>query len=148
TDSFTTLAGTVQAVFALFRIYPDVVVSKGGYASVPAVLAARMLGIPVVIHESDAKPGRANLLAASFAKKIAISFDSAAKYFPKKAQAKIARTGVPIRKALLRVETEGARQYLGLEEGIPTILILGGSQGSQKINDAVLTALPELVAFA
>lgn len=146
TDLFVTLLGTISAVFTLYRIYPDVVVSKGGYASVPTVLAARFLRIPVVIHESDAKPGRANLMAAKFAEKIAISFDSAANYFPKKVQSRIARTGIPIRKALMRVEAEGARQYLGLEPGIPTILVLGGSQGSRKINETLISALPTLVA--
>jgi UDP-N-acetylglucosamine--N-acetylmuramyl-(pentapeptide) pyrophosphoryl-undecaprenol N-acetylglucosamine transferase len=148
TDYFLTLIGTVRAVGALYRIYPDIVVSKGGYGSVPTVLAARLLSIPIVIHESDAKPGRANLMASKFAKKIAISFASAAEYFPKKVQDKIARTGIPIRKALMRVELEGARQYLGLENGIPTILILGGSQGSMKINESVLSSLKELVLFA
>ncbi|HVM59131.1 MAG TPA: UDP-N-acetylglucosamine--N-acetylmuramyl-(pentapeptide) pyrophosphoryl-undecaprenol N-acetylglucosamine transferase [Candidatus Paceibacterota bacterium] len=146
--TFTTLVGIIAAVFALFRIYPDVVFSKGGYGSVPTVLAARILGIPVIIHESDAKPGRANLLASKFAKKIAISFESAAHYFPPKAQSRIARTGIPIRKALTRLEPEGARQYLNLEPSVPTVLILGGSLGSQRINDAVVSALPEFVAFA
>lgn len=148
TDSFVTLIGIFSALIALFRLYPDVVVSKGGYGSVPTVLAARLLRIPVIIHESDAKPGRANLLAAKFATKIAISFESAAAYFPKKVQNKIARTGIPIRKALTRIEPEGARQYLGLESDLPTILILGGSQGALKINEAVLSALPDLVALA
>lgn len=148
TDSLATFIGTLWALIALFRLYPDVVVSKGGYGSVPTTLAARILGIPVVVHESDAKPGRANLFAAKFAEKIAISFESAAKYFPEKVQNKIARTGIPIRKALTRVEREGARQYLGLETGVPTILIFGGSQGSAKINETVLSSLPELVSFA
>ena len=148
TDAFVTLAGTISALFTLFRLYPDVVVSKGGYGSVPTVLAARLLRIPVIIHESDAKPGRANLLAAKFAKKIAISFESAAQYFPKNVQDRIARTGIPIRKALMRVEIEGAQQYLGLENDIPTILILDGSQGAVKINEMVLTSLPRLVALA
>ncbi|MFZ2167854.1 MAG: UDP-N-acetylglucosamine--N-acetylmuramyl-(pentapeptide) pyrophosphoryl-undecaprenol N-acetylglucosamine transferase [Minisyncoccia bacterium] len=148
TDTLKTLTGTITALFALFRIYPDVVVSKGGYASVPVVLAAHILRIPIIIHESDAKPGRANLLAAKWATKIAISFDSAAQYFPAKAQNKIARTGIPIRKALMRVETEGARQYLELEKDVPTILVLGGSQGAVKINETVLSSLVELVAFA
>lgn len=148
TDLFVTLRGIVAALIVLFRIYPDIVVSKGGYASVPTVLAAWILRIPVIIHESDAKPGRANLLAARFATKIAISFDSAARYFPEKVQGKIARTGIPIRKALMRVEAEGAEQYLELERGIPTILILGGSQGAVKINETVLSSLAELIAFA
>ena len=145
---FTTLFGTLSALLFLFRLYPDVVVSKGGYGSVPTVLAAWLLRIPIIIHESDAKPGRANLFAARFAQKIAISFEGAAAYFPKKVQAKIARTGIPIRKALTRIEPEGARQYLGLEAGVPTILILGGSQGSLKINESVLSSLPSLVSFA
>jgi len=148
TGFFVTLVGMVKALFVLFRIFPDVVISKGGYGSVPTVLAARLLGIPVVIHESDAKPGRANLLAAKFAAKIAISFESAAAYFPKEVQSKIARTGIPIRKALAHLETEGAAQYLGLDHALPTILILGGSQGAERINEVVLTALPSLIDLA
>jgi UDP-N-acetylglucosamine--N-acetylmuramyl-(pentapeptide) pyrophosphoryl-undecaprenol N-acetylglucosamine transferase len=148
TDLLVTLYGTIKAVFTLFRLYPDVVMGKGGYGSIPTIVAARLLRIPVVIHESDAKPGRASLFAARFAAKIAISYDSAAAYFPLTVQNKIARTGIPIRKALMRVETEGARQYLGLEQDVPTIFILGGSQGAVSINEIVLSALPDLVSFA
>lgn len=148
TDLFVSCAGLIKAILTLYRIYPDVVVSKGGYGSVPTVTAARLLRIPIIIHESDAKPGRANLYAAKFAKKIAISFESSAEYFPKDSQNNIARTGIPVRKALMRVETEGARQYLGLEADVPTILILGGSQGAVKINEVVLSCLPELVSIA
>ncbi len=147
TDLFITFFGTISALFTLFRLYPDVVMSKGGYGSVPTVLAARILGIPIIIHESDAKPGRANLLAAPWAKKIAISFESAAAFFPEKVRSRIARTGIPIRKALMRIEPEGAAQYLGLEREVPTILILGGSLGALKINETVLSALPDLVLF-
>lgn len=146
TGLFVTLMGTVVAFFKLLSIYPDVVVSKGGYGSVPTVLAAWLLRIPIVIHESDAKPGRANLLAAHFATKIAISFESAAAYFGKSAQKKIARTGIPIRKALMRVETEGSSLF-SLEYGVPTVLILGGSQGAVRINEMVLTGLPDLVVL-
>ncbi len=148
TDLFVTIGGVFAALVTLFRLYPDVVVSKGGYGSVPTTIAARILRIPVIIHESDSKPGRANLLAAKWAVKIAVSFESAAQYFPEKVQKKVARTGVPVRKALARLETEGARQYLGLEPGIPTVLILGGSQGAQRINETVLSALLELVNVA
>jgi len=148
TDLFVSLAGLLAALGTLFRIYPDVVVSKGGYASVPTVTAARFLRIPVVIHESDAKPGRANLYASTFAAKIAIAFEGAAVFFPKKVQNKIARTGIPIRKALMRTELEGARQYLGLEQDLPTVVILTGSSGAVRINDTVLSALPTLVSFA
>ncbi|MFZ2500384.1 MAG: UDP-N-acetylglucosamine--N-acetylmuramyl-(pentapeptide) pyrophosphoryl-undecaprenol N-acetylglucosamine transferase [Minisyncoccia bacterium] len=147
-DPFITLSGILVALVALFRIYPDVVMSKGGYASVPTVIAAWLLRIPIIIHESDAKPGRANLLAARFATKIAISFDDTAKYFKKNDQKKIARTGIPIRKALMHSESEGARQYLGLEDNLPTIFVIGGSQGAVKINELILSSLPELVLIA
>ncbi|MDP1689770.1 MAG: UDP-N-acetylglucosamine--N-acetylmuramyl-(pentapeptide) pyrophosphoryl-undecaprenol N-acetylglucosamine transferase [bacterium] len=148
TDFFFTITGTLAALFTLFRLYPDIVVSKGGYGSVPTVLAAHILRIPIIIHESDAKPGRANLLAAPWAEKIAISFDSAAKFFPEKVRSKIARTGIPIRKALADISAEGAEQYLGLEKDLPTILILGGSQGAERINEVVLSSLSELVSIA
>ncbi len=148
TGLFITIYGIISAIFTLFRIYPDVVVSKGGYGSVPTTIAARLLGIPVVIHESDAKPGRANLLAAKWAKKIAISFGDSAKYFPKKVQGKIARTGIPVRRVLTRAEPNGAKQYLGLETNIPTVLVLGGSLGSVRINETITGTLPEIVSFA
>ena len=148
TGIFTTFVGICRALITLFQLYPDVVISKGGYGSVPTTIAALLLRIPVIIHESDAKPGRANLLASRWATRIAISFESAAHYFPQKVQKNIARTGIPVRKRLQHVETEGARQYLGLDTALPTVLILGGSLGSKRINDTVLAALPELVAFA
>lgn len=148
TGLFVTFGGVCVALVKLFKTYPDVVISKGGYGSVPTTIAAFILRIPVIIHESDAKPGRANLLASHWATRIAITFESAAAYFPKKAQEKIARTGIPIRTALMHTESEGARQYLELEEGIPTLLILGGSLGSKRINDTILSALMDLVSFA
>lgn len=147
-DFFFTIAGVFLALVTLFRLYPDVVMSKGGYGSVPTVFAAHLLGIPIIIHESDTRPGRANLLAARWAVKIAVSFESVAALFPEKVQSRIARTGTPIRRALVETNVEGARQYLELEKGLPTLLILGGSQGAQKINDVVLSALIDLVAFS
>ena len=148
TDFFITIAGTARALITLFHLYPDVVMSKGGYGSVPTVIAAWILRIPIIIHESDAKPGRANLLSARLANKVAISFESALQYFPKSVQKKIARTGIPVRKALLRVETERTQEYLGLERNLPTIFILGGSQGSVNINETVISSLPHLISFA
>jgi UDP-N-acetylglucosamine--N-acetylmuramyl-(pentapeptide) pyrophosphoryl-undecaprenol N-acetylglucosamine transferase len=145
-DPFYTLWGIVISIGNLFSIYPDIVVSKGGFGSVPVVIAAKLLDIPVIIHESDSKPGRSNLLAARFADRIGIAFPSAAKYFRKKDQSKLALIGIPIRREVARIETEGARQELGLE-AIPTVLILGGSTGSSRINETILGALPDLVSF-
>ncbi len=147
-DLFITFFGTLFALVTLYRIYPDVIISRGGYGSVPTALAARLLRIPLIIHEADAKPGRANLLASRFARRIAISFERSADYFPPQVRSKIARTGIPVRRELLRPREEGAREFLKLEPAIPTLLILGGSQGSVRINEVVLAALPSLVSFA
>jgi len=144
-DMFATLWGTIGCIGTLFKIYPDVVFSKGGYASVPVVLAARLLRIPIVIHESDAKPGRANLLASKFAKRIGLGFPTAAEFFPAKVRGNIAVTGIPLRKRLAELDPEGGIASLGLDASVPTVLILGGSLGSKAINETVLAALPELV---
>ncbi len=147
TDLFKTLYGMLLGLYKVYSIYPDVVFGKGGYTSFPALFAAKILRIPVVIHESDSSPGRVTRWAAKFADKIALSYPSAADYFPKqKALGKIAFTGNPIRKDIIMPLTNGAREYLNLEDGVPTIFIMGGSQGAQTINDAVIDSLPELVS--
>ena len=146
TDLFKTLWGVVSAVIKMYSIYPDVVFGKGGYASFPALFAAKLLKIPVVIHESDSAPGRVNTWAAKFAEKIAISYPSAAENFQKQTQeGRVAFTGVPIRKEIIQPLSNGAREYLNLEENTPVILVLGGSQGSQIINDVIIDSLNELV---
>lgn len=143
-DLFRTAYGCLSALIKMYNIYPDVVFGKGGYASFPALMAARILKIPVFIHESDSRPGRVNTWAGKFARDIALSYPSAAKYF-KTDPKRIAYTGNPIRHEIIQPLTHGAEQFLGLEEGTPVILVLGGSQGSQAINDAILEALPELL---
>lgn len=141
-DIFKTSWGIIYSVWKVFWEYPDVIFSKGGYGSFPVVFAGRLLRIPIVIHESDSHPGRVNLWAGKFAKRIAISYPEAEKFFPKE---KVAWTGNPVRKELYLKSEEGAHQYLGLEEKTPVILVLGGSQGAQIINEAIISALPELV---
>ncbi|MDE2038076.1 MAG: UDP-N-acetylglucosamine--N-acetylmuramyl-(pentapeptide) pyrophosphoryl-undecaprenol N-acetylglucosamine transferase [Patescibacteria group bacterium] len=144
-DPFKTAYGCLAAVAKLYSIYPDVVFAKGGYTSFPALFAARMLRIPVVIHESDSHPGKVNSWAGKFARKIALSYPAAARYFSPKLQDKIADTGNPIRAEIVTPLSNGAHDYLGLEQGVPTVFILGGSQGAAKINDAVIEGLPELL---
>lgn len=141
-DLFKMALGVVNAVIDVWSIYPDVVFSKGGYVSFPILWAARLLRIPIIIHESDSHPGRVSLWSAKFAEKIALSYREAAKYFPTD---KVAFTGNPIRKEIRETLKEGAREFLKLEDSVPVILILGGSQGSRKVNDAVIDILPELV---
>lgn len=142
TDMFKTATGCMEAVFKIFALYPDVVFGKGGFASFPALFAARILRIPVVIHESDSAPGRVNKWASKFAKRIAISFPEAIDSFPKN---KTAWTGQPVRRDIARGVKEGAHEYFGFDQNIPVILILGGSQGAQKINNALIDALPALL---
>lgn len=140
-DLFLIAAGVLVALIKLFWVYPDVVFSKGGYTSVPVVLAAAFLRIPIVIHESDAVVGRANKLAARFARYIAISYQEAAQYFP---EHKTALTGIPIRKSFFTPITN-PRQQLNITEDLPIILVTGGSLGSEKINTLILDSLDELL---
>ena len=142
-DIFKIIFGCINALIKMFSIYPDVVFGKGGYASFPTIFAARVLRIPVVIHESDSAPGRVNKWAGRFAKKVAVSFMEAADYFPKKS---IAWTGQPIRTEIENPASRSeALEYFKLEGEIPIILVLGGSQGAELINNTILDALPRLV---
>lgn len=141
TDALKTFLGLFVALYKLFVLYPDVVVSKGSYTSVPVVLAAFLLRIPVVVHESDVQPGRANRLAMRFAKKIAVSYQASGAHFP---AGKTVLTGIPIRTELF-AGTGDPHQVLGIPPGEPLILVLGGSQGAERINDLVVTALDELL---
>lgn len=140
-DIFRTFFGFFYAIIKLYTIYPDVIFSKGGYTAVPILLAARILMIPVVIHESDTSPGKANKLGAKFAKYIAISYPEAASFFPPD---KTALTGIPVRKEL-KQEYVDARASLGITGNKPLIYITGGSQGAKKINDIILESLDELL---
>lgn len=141
-DAIMTSIGIVSALIKVYGIYPDVIFSKGAYASFPVLVAARILRIPVIIHESDSMPGRVNKWSGKFAEKIAVSYPDAGKFFDPK---RVAFTGNPIRKEIMNPITNGAHEFLKLETNLPIILILGGSLGAQIINDAVVSALPALV---
>jgi len=138
--------GFIQAFWYLFIWMPDAIFSKGGYGSVPAVLIGWLFFIPIIIHESDSAPGLANLLAGKLAKRIAISFSGAGSYFPSQ---KTALIGNPIRTEILDVCLSAdeqlkaaARQIFGIASQKPVIFVFGGSQGSQKINEIILSLLP------
>ncbi len=140
------LLSLIQAIIRLYIIMPDVVFSKGGPGSLAVVWAAKFYFIPVIIHESDAVPGLTNRIAAKSAKRIAVSFPDAIAYFPKK---KTALTGTPLRKEILermltRVEGKGK---LGFDPNAPLVLVLGGSQGAEQLNDFVLKNLQSLISF-
>ena len=141
-DLFKLPIGFIQSLWHLFWFMPDVIFSKGGYGSIPAILAGWLYKIPIVIHESDSIPGLANKIASHFAKKIITSFESAKKYFPNK---KTIVIGNPIREELTRGNREDGIKMFSLKTDLPTILIIGGSQGATKINEIVLNILPRLL---
>jgi UDP-N-acetylglucosamine--N-acetylmuramyl-(pentapeptide) pyrophosphoryl-undecaprenol N-acetylglucosamine transferase len=149
TDPFRVLLGAFQAWRALGRLRPKLVFSKGGFVAVPVVFAARLRGIPVVIHESDLTPGLANRLAIPFAKAVCASFPETLAHLPK---AKAVLTGAPIRAELFAGDRAQGEAFLGLAaqgaagEVKPLLLIMGGSLGSRNLNAAVRAALPALSA--
>ncbi len=134
--------GVVQGFFAVFSLYPDVIFAKGAYASFPTLFAARLLGIPVIVHESDSAPGRVTAWAGKFARYVAVSYKESFQFFPAD---RTAHVGQPIRPEIEH-PSAGGIEYLGLEPGVPVIFILGGSLGAQIINEKILMALPELVS--
>ena len=121
---------------------PDVVFSKGGFVSVPVVMAAKKLGIPAVIHESDLTPGLANKLAIPNATKVCCNFPETMKYLP---EGKSLLTGSPIREELLHGDAGKGCEFSGFTHEKPVLLVIGGSIGSVAINDAIREALPELL---
>lgn len=143
TDPFKVLKGYGQAVSALKKIKPDVVFSKGGFVSVPVVLAAKHCHIPAIIHESDITPGLANRIAIRGAKKVCCNFPETMKYLP---EDKAVLTGSPIRRELFSGNSEEALKLCGFpDHNKPVLLIIGGSSGSKAINEAVRKILPELL---
>lgn len=141
-DPFKVLKGYGQARRLLKKLKPDVVFSKGGFVSVPVVFAAKRCHIPAIIHESDITPGLANKLAIPNAYKVCCNFPETLKHLPAD---KAILTGSPIRSELLSGNRRHALDYCHLTEGKPVILVIGGSSGSQFINEIVRGILPELL---
>lgn len=142
-DPFRVLKGYGQAVSLMKKIKPDVVFSKGGFVSVPVVLAAKHCHIPAIIHESDITPGLANKIAIKGAKKVCCNFPETMKYLPAD---KAVLTGSPIRRELFSGNAENAVRLCNFKDhSKPVLLIIGGSLGSKIVNEAVRKVLPELL---
>lgn len=142
-DPFKVLKGYGQSMKLLKKLKPDVVFSKGGFVSVPVVLAAKHCKIPVIIHESDLTPGLANKLAIGSATKVCCNFPETLHYLPKE---KAVLTGSPIRRELLKGNAQKAFSLCHFtNHSNPVILIIGGSSGSRAINTSIRGLLPELV---
>lgn len=141
-DVFRVLKGMAEAKKLLRKLNPDIVFSKGGFVSVPVVRAAKSLGIPVIIHESDMTPGLANKLSYPAASAVCCNFPETVKYLPPD---KAVVTGTPIRKELMSGDAEAARIFCGFNSDKPVMMVIGGSLGSAVLNDAIRKSLPELL---
>ena len=145
-DCFRIPAGIVQAWRLLRRLRPQVVFSKGGFASFPAVVGAWLNGIPVVAHESDLTPGLANRLAKPFISSMCVTFEATVASAGRR---RVVVTGTPVRRALIDGDAERGRARLGIDEalrgGRRVLLVVGGSLGASALNEAVTAALDDLL---
>ena len=141
-DPFRVLKGYSQAKKLMKQLKPDVVFSKGGFVTVPVVLAAKKRKIPAIIHESDMTPGLANKLCLSSATKICCNFPETVSTLPAD---KAVLTVTPIRQELLHGDKEAARNFCGFSSDKPVLLVIGGSLGAASVNENVRKILPELL---
>lgn len=142
TDPFKVMKGYLQASKLLKQLKPDIVFSKGGFVSVPVVLAAKHRHIPCIIHESDMTPGLANKLAIPSATKVCCNFPETLNYLP---NGKAVLTGSPIRQELFQGNKERGLSFCGFTSDKPVILVIGGSLGAVAVNNAVRESLDELL---
>ncbi|MFH1508924.1 MAG: undecaprenyldiphospho-muramoylpentapeptide beta-N-acetylglucosaminyltransferase [bacterium] len=140
-DFFKFPLGIIQAYFILGKIKPQIVFGKGGYVSLPVVIAAKFRGIKTLVHESDVYPGLANRIAMRFANLMLLTFSESKKYLKKNNYQVV---GTPIRKSILNGSAEEARNFFKFQTPNPKIFITGGSQGAARLNQVILEALPEL----
>lgn len=141
-DPFRVLKGFGEAKKLLKQIKPDIVFSKGGFVSVPVVVAAKKCKIPAIIHESDMTPGLANKLAIPSAVRVCANFPETVQYLP---EGKAVLTGTPIRKELFAGNKLKGLEFCGFHANLPVILVVGGSTGSAAVNEAVRNLLPTLL---
>ncbi len=141
TDPFRVIKGFSEAKKLMKKLSPDVIFSKGGFVTVPVVLAAASRKIPIVIHESDMTPGLANKIALPKATKICCNFPETKALFEGRATV----TGTPIRSELFKGSREKAIEFCGFKETKPTLLIVGGSTGSARVNEAIWSCLDTLL---
>ncbi|SHI44382.1 UDP-N-acetylglucosamine-N-acetylmuramylpentapeptide N-acetylglucosamine transferase [Clostridium cavendishii DSM 21758] len=142
TDPFKVVKGIFEAINILNKEKPDVIFSKGGFVTVPVVMAASLKKIPVVSHESDLTPGLANKLAAPFCDKLCVTFPESIKYIKGN---KGVLTGTPIRKELLSGDKLKGKEFCGFKDNKKVLLVIGGSLGSKIINESIRANLDDLL---
>lgn len=145
TDIFFKLPlGIIIALYKMWQIMPDVVVSKGGYGSIPCVLAAVVYRVPILLHESDVVPGSANTSIMKFASAITIGFAVSKEYLQPYAK-KLFVTGTPVRLTIPNTDKQSAKRTFGFPEHEAVLLVMGGSQGAKQINEALLVILSTII---
>ena len=142
TDPFRVIKGCFEARKLIRTIKPDVVFSKGGFVSVPVVLAAHREHIPVIIHESDMTPGLANKICIPYANKVCCNFPETVAMIP---DSKGILTGTPIRAELSRGDRQTGLDLCHFTSNKPVIMVIGGSLGAQHVNEAIRSILPSLL---
>jgi len=141
-DPFRVLKGFSEAKKLLKQLQPDVVFSKGGFVTVPVVIAAKRRKIPAIIHESDMTPGLANKLCIPSAAKVCCNFPETVNSLPKD---KAVLTGAPIRQELLDGNADAAAEFCGFTREKPVLMVIGGSLGAASVNENIRKILPELL---
>ncbi len=142
TDPFRVIKGFQEAKRLVKILKPDVIFSKGGFVSVPVVLAGKSRHVPTIIHESDMTPGLANKISIPSASKVCCNFPETLEHLPAD---KAVLTGSPIRQELLSGSAFKAKEMVGFTSDKPVIMVMGGSLGSVAVNEAVRSILPELL---
>lgn len=142
TDPFRVLKGFHEAKKLLKQLKPDIIFSKGGFVTVPVVIAAKKCKIPAIIHESDMTPGLANKLCIPSAVKVCCNFPETVKSLPAE---KAVLTGTPIRKELLSGDKEAGRRFCSFSSDKPVLMVIGGSLGAASVNEHIRSILPELL---
>lgn len=142
TDPFRVGAGLIQAMNIIRKVKPAAIFSKGGFVSVPVAMAGKIMSVPVIIHESDVTPGLANKIAMPFANHIFTVFKETLKHVPSE---KSTCTGSVIRSELMDGSAMKGKEICHFENDLPVLMVMGGSQGSSIINEAIRTNLPALL---
>ncbi|KKP36517.1 MAG: UDP-diphospho-muramoylpentapeptide beta-N- acetylglucosaminyltransferase [Candidatus Peregrinibacteria bacterium GW2011_GWA2_33_10] len=142
-DLFKLPIGILQSLYYLKKISPNIIFSKGGYVSVPVIIAGKILHIKIIIHDSDSIPGLTTKICAKYADTICLAYEEAKKHLSK--NRRIVRTGIPLKKDNIDGESVKAYEITKFNKKTPVLLILGGSLGAKAINDVVYSSLPELV---
>jgi len=144
-DAFKIPIGIIQAFFILRKFKANIIFSKGGFVSIPTVIAGFLLRIPTICHESDLKPGLANKICFTFSNKICLSFEESEQFVKQKN--KLVITGTPIRKLIFSGDKEKAIEFTKLKGEKPILLVIGGSQGAMQINKLIDNNLNYLLEY-